>query len=178
MSLFKKIFDLPPKDVEDFIRNRVKNMWGNYDGKYDDYDLEIKWDVPYNEFYVHLEPKLQTKDWQVYSFKENKNLSLKDYFDKTFTHWHFTFQEIYGLMTGETVFGGHLSCEEIEDFGKMEYNFIYEKEYITVKYHKPTEAWIIVDWDEEKERFVLGDLPSKLVKFIKEEKVFDLDKEE
>jgi hypothetical protein len=70
MSLFKKIFELSPEDVEAFIINRVKNMWVNYDGRYDDYDIEIKWIVPHNEFYVHLEPKLQTKDWQVYSFKD------------------------------------------------------------------------------------------------------------
>lgn len=177
MSLFKKIFDLPPEEVETFIRNRVKNMWGEYDGRYDDYDIEIKWQVPYNEFYVHLEPRLQTDDWQVFSFKEKENLSLKDYFDENFTHWHFTFQEIYGLMTGETVFDGNLICDETEDFGRMGYLFLYEKEYLTVEYHKPTKAWVIVDWNEKEERVVLEDLPSKLVKFIRDEKVFDLDKE-
>lgn len=175
MSLFKKIFDLLPEDVEGFIRYRVKNMWGEYDGRYDDYDIEIKWVVPNNEFYVHLEPKLQTKDWQVYSFKDTKNLSLKDYFNETFTHWHFTFQEIYGLITGETVFNGSRICCE-EGFGNIGYEFLYEKEYIYVEYHKTTNAWVLVKWDES--HMTLEDLPSKLVKFIREEKVFDLNKEE
>lgn len=175
MSLFKKIFDLPPEEVEAFIRNRVKNMWGEYDGRYDDYDIEIKWQVPYNEFYVHLEPRLQTDDYKVFSFKEKENLSLKDYFDENFTHWHFTFQEIYGLITGETVFNGSRICCE-EDFGNIGYDFLYEKEYIYVEYHKPTQAWIVVKWDEES-HMTLEDLPSKLVKFIREEKIFDLNKE-
>ena len=91
MSLFKKIFNLPPEDVEEFIRSRVKNMLEDYDGRYDDYDIEIKWIVPHNEFYVHFEPKLQTKDWQVYSFGDNKNLSLKKRFIGLIVDYFITF---------------------------------------------------------------------------------------
>ena len=177
MELFKKIFELPPLEVEDFIRNKIKNMWGEDEGQLDDYDIEVKWCVPYNEFYVHLEPKLETKDYKSFSFQGKENLTLEEYFDENFTHWHYTFQEIYGLMTGETTYDGTIGLGKSEEYGPMGYRFLFEKEYITVEYHKPSKAWVVVKWDYEKDHEVLEDIPSKLEKFIREEKVFDLDRE-
>ena len=69
MELFKKIFDLDPKEVEEFVKNRVLETVedNHYFNKY--YEMDVRWYPTENEFYVHFEPKMETEDYKHYTFK-------------------------------------------------------------------------------------------------------------
>jgi hypothetical protein len=176
---FMKIFELKPFEVECFIRERVLKMIKAYSDDISwlkDYDLEIKWCVPYNEFYVNLEPKLKTEDYNVFSFGDKENLTAGEYFHLTDTHWHFTFQEIYSLMTGETVYDCPITiCGKPDLRG---YSFIYKKEFITIHANIDGSEAYISSWDEEKNCEIKKAIPKDLANFIRKEKIFYLPKEE
>lgn len=98
-KLFSKIFEFDPYAVECHIREKVlKTLSGKDTDWLKDYDLKIEWCIPYSEFYVHLEPKLETKDYKTFSFKSQKNLTAGEYFKLTYNHWHYDFDEIYEEM--------------------------------------------------------------------------------
>ena len=163
MKLFKKIFDLEPESVESFIRNKIKNhmlMDNIYLGIENNCKFIINWCVTVNEFYVYLEPDLKTNDWKTFSFRGNNDVSLHEYFDIIRNHWHFTFQEIYGEMTGETVL--------VEDVFNTEYDkmllFMYNKERVTVGL-KGNE-WCMLDWDFEKDVEIKKPVPDDLMKHL------------
>ena len=140
MELFKKIFDLEPEAVEEFIKKQI-----NPDCLTDDCYLKIDWGVKYNEFLVEEEPKLSTKDYKTWKY-QGKKLSLGDYFKFGWNHWHFTFQEIYGKMTGETVFNEEISFDgkDLEKYDLM-YSFFYNKKEVIVC-HLITGEWCIREY--------------------------------
>ena len=77
-QLFKKIFDLDPTEVEEFITKIYKDQWTRYELSFpEDMDVKINWCVPYNEFYVYTEPKLETEDYKKYSFRGEHYAKLK-----------------------------------------------------------------------------------------------------
>lgn len=179
---FMKIFELKPFDVECFIRKKViENCEGYEDEKEDiswlkDYTLEIHWCVPYNEFYVYLEPKLKTEDYKVFSFGDKENLTAGEYFDLTETHWHFTFQEIYGLMTGETVFETTYGIWEKPK--QKGYRFLYKRNYVWIVNNLEENCAYINEWDETTQKEIRKEIPVDLANYIRKEKIFDLPKKE
>ena len=180
-KVFTKIFDLKPFDVECFIRNKILEMSTRSSENNDiswlkDYNLKIEWAVPYNEFYVYLDPKLETEDYNVFSFGDKKNLTAGEYFHLTDQHWHFTFQEIYGLMTGETVFESTYAT-----WGKSEldgYTFMYKKEYVNVVNNLEENCAYVSKWDDNADKEIRKEIPTELAVYIRKEKIFDLPKKE
>ena len=144
--MFKKIFDLNPEEVESFIRKDVKGIIER-DGNIlpEDVKINIVWCVACDEFYVHEEPILKTNDYQTWTFRE-KEMNLKDYFEIQGRHWHYTFQEIYGRITGETTF-----VEDVGYIGKTDVErclgFIYNKEWTEVVRIKG--KWFILTWEDD-----------------------------
>jgi len=163
---FIKIFDLKPYDVECFIRDLIINQSkrdsenGNIDWL-KDYDLEIKWQVPYNEFYVNLEPKLDTKDYKVFSFNGRENITAGEYFELTREHWHFSFQEIYGKMSGETTFVSEIGIWGKSDIARA-FSFIYHKAETHV-YCTTKGEWYISEWDDKKKKEIKKSIPEGLL---------------
>jgi len=100
---FKKIFNLDPSEVENFLRNKVAAQFvkSKWDEKMEDYFVQVEWMVPNEEFYVHLEPKLHTIDYKKWSFKEKEDISAGEYFSLCKQHWHFSFEEVYDEMKEE-----------------------------------------------------------------------------
>lgn len=153
-KVFTKIFKLNPYNVECFIRDiiiaKCKRDCANGDISWlEDYNLEIKWEVPYNEFYVFLDPILETEDYKVFNFKDMKNLTAGEYFNLTNEHWHFSFQEIYGKMTGETVFMYESSVPDQRIMKAL--HFMYKEEEVDVYYNEDREWYINFFLDEAKE---------------------------
>ena len=150
--MFRKIFDLDPKEVEAFIEDLVKK--GHKDGlesfEYDqwlkDYQIEVQWHPTYNEFYVQIEPNITTKDYDHWYFKDGEHeLTAGQYFKLAFGHEHYCFGEIYGLMTGNTVCYSTYGCIPPNCDG---YNFIINKEYAYIIYNKIEKKYYLEKWDE------------------------------
>lgn len=163
--MFKKIFDLDPKKVEEFIKDEVKNYYSDKD-YLKNYEIKINWLVTDDEFYVYLEPKLETKNWKKYSFKGKKNISLSDYFNEISKHLHYDFPAIYGEITGETTFVDKVTLDPTDKNEKM-YIFIYNKEYTTVVKDKATGEWFIEDWDEDSDKEIRNPVPADLMEEVK-----------
>ena len=170
MELFKKIFDLDPKEVEEFVKSRVLETVTDKDyfNKY--YEMDVRWYPTVSEFYVHFEPRMETEDYKHYTFEGKKVKSVRKYFQISFGHQHFTFQEIYGLMTGETVLYGHLAYDEPNRRGYM---FVYNKEYVNVVVLSDKKKAYVSDWDEEKDCEIEKPIPADLMEHIKKEKIFE-----
>lgn len=167
-KVFTKIFDLKPYDVECFIRDIIidqcKRSSENGDiGWLKNYDLEIKWHVPYNEFYVNLEPKLDTKDYKVFSFNGKENITAGEYFELSREHWHFSFQEIYGKMTGETTFISEIGVMGKSDIARA-FSFIYHKAETHV-YCTTSGEWYISEWDDENKKEIKKPVPEDSLSF-------------
>lgn len=158
--LFKEIFELDPKDVENFIKEKYKKYFA------EDETMKIEWCVPYNEFYIQAKPKLQPNSkYTKYSFRRKKSLSLKDYFDITFKHYHDTFAGIYGEITGKPVV-----VEEIgqhQEQGELLLDCRYNRKYVRVIKLKD-DTWYCVDYDEKTGEEILTAVPDDLLKVVKE----------
>ena len=165
--MFKKIFDLDPNKVEEFIKDDVKEYYSSDKDYLKDYEIKINWCVPVDEFYVYLEPRLETKNWKKFNFKGKKNISLSDYFNETFQHHHYEFPAIYGRMTGETTFVDRVAILDPSDKNEKMYIFIYNKEYTTVVKDKATGEWFIEKWDEDSDEEIRKPVPSDLMEEIK-----------
>jgi hypothetical protein len=115
---------------------------------------------------------METEDYKHYTFKGKKVKSVRKYFKISFGHQHFTFQEIYGLMTGETVFCGNLTY--IDEPNKLGYMFVYNKEYVDVAVLLDKKKAYVSDWDEKKDCEIEKPIPADLMEYIKKEKIFEL----
>lgn len=166
MKLFKKIFDLDPKEVEDFITKEYKDQWTQYGHTFpEDMEVKINWYPTANEFYVYCEPKMETKDYKKYKFR-GKRVNLSKYFDLTFyNHSHYDFSQIYGMMTGETTFNGEVGIwpdpNHPVDYDRI-LVFYYHKKYTQVC-HKTDGTWYISDWDDVTDKEVRKPLPEDLM---------------
>lgn len=167
--MFKKIFDLDPKEVENFVRDLVKEQVKRNLDKDDisdwlkDYSIEVRWLPVESEFYVQIEPHLETKDYKRFYFKSDKELTAGEYFKLAFEHYHFYFAEIYGLITGETV------CYTDTDTGvpgQEGYYFIHKGERRTVVKVISENKYYILNWDEATRKDVLAPLPDSLAKKV------------
>ena len=171
MKYFKKIFELDPKEVEAFIEKRVNDYTKKcsetiegYNELYSDYDIDIRWYPTVSEFYVHMEPKLETEDYRHFYCKSDKELTAGEYFRLTFHH-HFYFSEIYGLMTGNTVCYSTLGTGIPNQNG---YLFIINKEYKTVIHDLPTNKFYLQSWDDENNNPILTPIADDSVKVIED----------
>lgn len=165
-QLFKKIFDLDPNEVENFITQDYKDRWTRNGYTFPkDMEVKIYWYPTCNEFYVFHDPKLETKDYKKYSFR-GKRVNLSKYFDLTFyDHAHYDFQEIYGRITGETTYSGRVGLYgKPKDYDKM-WTFWYKKEY-TYVCHKADGTYFILDWDDETEEEIRKPVPTDLMEEV------------
>lgn len=172
MKYFKKIFDLDPKEVEAFIKNLVKEYTKEcseteegYNEWLNSHDIEIRWHPTVSEFYVQIEPKLETEDYRHFYFKSDKELTAGEYFQLAFDHYHYYFGEIYGLMTGETVCYSTLGTSIPNQNG---YLFIINKEYKTVIQDLTTNKFYFQDWDDEKDEQILTPIADDSVKEVED----------
>ena len=170
MNYFKKIFELDPKDVETFIENRVKEyskkcikIEEDYNEWLNDYDIKIYWYPTVSEFYVQIEPKLETKDYKHFYFKSDKELTAGEYFQLAFDHYHYSFGEIYGLMTGNTSCYSKFKTNTPNQDG---YLFIINKEYKTVIHDLSTNKFYLEYWDDEKDKSILTPIADDSVKEV------------
>lgn len=153
--MFKKIFDLDPKEVEEFITNLVKENHKRglkpeeYEQWLKDYEIQVRWHPTYNEFYVQIEPNITTKDYKHWYFKTDKELTAGEYFKLAFDHEHYYFGEIYGLMTGNTTCYATYGCVDPNCDG---YNFILNKEHAYIIFNKVEKKWYLEKYDEETEK--------------------------
>ena len=160
--MFKKIFDLDPKEVEKFVIEQFKDAWTRNGHKFpEDMIPKVQWCVPEGEFYVFTEPKMDTKDWKKYKFR-GKKVTLKKYFDIISDHQHFYFSEIYARMTGETTFLYNIGLMFVDniDYDK-ECAFWYNGKYTIVCHKKDDNSWFIQEWSEED---VDDDTPSEEIR--------------
>lgn len=168
-KLFKKIFDLDPIEVEAFVKNllveQVKRNGGD-DEYLKDYDIIVRWIVTDNSFYVFLDPKLKTKDYEHFYFKDEKELTAGEYFRLTYTHEHYEFPEVYGLMTGKTVFIQPVSGFENAIAGC---EYIYKKETVSVAQLKD-ESYALLKWNEKTHNYDSLPLPEDLQQIVLEDR--------
>ena len=166
-KVFKKIFDLDPEVVEDYIRKDVEAKFAQSDDpeSINDFDIRINWHPTCNEFYVFTDPKLDhDKNWEHYYFK-GKSLTLDEYLPLTFDHWHYTFQEIYGYITGEIVYNEPIWLVGDTEHDKKAYDFIYQKKHVTVYDYKDGHA-AIVEYDDKTESDVFREVPEDLMQEV------------
>lgn len=155
--MFKKIFDLNPKEVEEFIINLVKEDRKRglepeeYEQWLKDYEIQVRWHPTYNEFYVQIEPNITTKDYEHWYFKDDHELTAGEYFKLAFNHEHYYFGEIYGLMTDNTTCYATYGCVDPNHEG---YFFIINKEYVSIERDKTNNNYYIQTYDEEKSKEV------------------------
>lgn len=153
--MFKKIFDLDPKEVEDFITTLVKENHKRglkpeeYEQWLKDYEIQVRWHPTYNEFYVQIEPNITTKDYKHWYFKTDKELTAGEYFELAFGHEHYYFGEIYGLMTGYATCYATYGCVDSNCDG---YNFILNKKHAYIIFNKVEKKWYLEKYDEETEK--------------------------
>jgi hypothetical protein len=167
-DLFRKIFDLDPNEVEEFVKNlMIEHVKRNSESEEEalkylkDYDVVVRWIVTDNSFYVFLDPKLETEDYKHFYFKDKKELTAGDYFTLSFNHEHYEFPEVYGLMTGETTFVEEIGICGEGDIQKM-LRFIYKKQSVTVIYVK--DIWLLQKWEGDKE--IREPLPNDLLAVV------------
>lgn len=170
MKYFKKIFDLDPKEVEAFIENHVKEYSRkcseseeSYNEWLNSHDIKIRWYPTVSEFYVQIEPKLETKDYEHFYFKSDKELTAGEYFRLAFDHYHYYFGEIYGLMTGNMVCYSTLGTDIPNQNG---YLFIINKEYKTVIHDLTTNKFYLQNWVDEKDEPILTPITDDSVKTV------------
>lgn len=185
MKVFIKIFEIEPKEVENFVINLVKEGY-NFDSKeeekqwWEDFQLVVRWHPNCNQFYVFTKPNIKYenkrvkydkivfkqfphfKEWDTHYTFKGREISLDEYLWHQFDHYHFNFYEIYALMTGETEiwrvgYGSKDSDEELC------YTGIYKKEYIDVIKTKSGE-WFIKEWEDEKEKRL--PVPKDLLEYV------------
>lgn len=159
--MFKKIFDLDPNEVENFIKDLVKERYKRglepveYEQWLKDYEIEVRWHPTYDEFYVQIEPNITTKDYEHWYFKDDHELTAGEYFKLAFDHEHLYFREIYGLMTGETICYTSYGCVYPNCDG---YIFILNKKYSYIIFNKVEKKWYLEDYDEETEKSKLTEI--------------------
>ena len=135
--MFNKLFELNQEYVEDFIKKEAIKYIGNPEPNKEQFNIHY---YPFNdEIMVNMEPIKYWKD-----LAEN-GMTLKEYCAITVNHCHFTFQEIYGKLTGKTVYNGSVSVydDEINETIKG-YLFIYNKKEITII--KKNNEWKSIQW--------------------------------
>lgn len=192
--LFKDIFDLDPKEVEDFIIELTKKNYHFDNAKeeeqfWNDFSLIVRWHPANNQFYVYTEPNL-THNYKKIKFgrkvvkqfpylKETidhftfkgREISLDEYLYHQFDHYHYNFRKIYALMTGETEIWSVGYGSEDDDI-ELYYDGIYKKNGITVIKTK-TNEWFLQEWeypdDEEKDpKEIRKSVPEDLLKYVLE----------
>jgi len=192
--LFKNIFDLDPKEVEDFVIKLTKEQF-RFDNEkeeeqfWNDFYLVVRWHPANNQFYVYTEPRLIHEYKKVklgrkavkqfpylkefndhYTFK-GREVSLDEYLYHQFDHYHYNFREIYALMTGETEIWGTGYGSEDSDV-ELYYYGIYKKNYIDVIKTK-TNEWYLQEWEdtddeEEDPKEIRKPIPKDLLKYVLE----------
>lgn len=188
---FKSIFDLEPKDVENFIIELTKKQFHFDNAKeeeqfWNDFYLIVGWYPANNEFYVYTEPKLSYECKKIkfgkkvtkqfphlkeidshYTFK-GREISLDEYLYHQFNHYHYNFHEIYALMTGETEIWSVGYGSEEDDI-ELYYYGIYKKNYIDVIKTK-TNEWFLQEWedsdDEKAPKEIRNPIPEDLLKYV------------
>lgn len=191
--LFKNIFELDPKEVEDFIIELTKEQFHFDNTKeeeqfWNDFYLVVRWHPANNEFYVYTEPRLTYEHKKVklgkkiakqfpylkeindhFIFK-GREISLDEYLHHQSNHYHYNFREIYALMTGETEIwrvGYGFEDDDIE----LYYDGIYKKNYVSVIKTK-TNEWYLQEWehsdDEEDSKEIRKPIPEDLLKYVLE----------
>lgn len=159
--MFKKIFDLDPNEVENFIKDLVKERRKRglepeeYEQWLKDYKIEVRWHPTYDEFYVQIEPNITTEDYKHWYFHSDKELTAGEYFKLAFDHEHLYFREIYGLMTGEPICYTSYDCVDPNCDG---YSFILNKKYSYIIFNKIEEKWYLEEYDEETEKSKLTEI--------------------
>lgn len=162
--MFKKIFDLDPKEVEEFITNLVKENHKRrlepegYEQWLKDYEILVRWYPTCDEFYVQIEPNITTKDYKHWYFHSDKELTAGEYFKLAFDHEHLYFREIYGLMTGETICYASYGCVDPNCDG---YKFILNKKHTYIIFNTVEKKWYLEKYDEETEK-------SKLIEIVED----------
>lgn len=201
--MFKKIFDLDPKEVEKFIIERTK-MQFHFDNVeeekqfWNDFSLVVNWHPVHNQFYVYTKPILKHEYKKIkfgkkaieqfYYLKEvddhftfkGREISLDEYMYHCFDHYHYNFHEIYALMTGETEIWSVGYGSEDGDI-ELYYDGLYKKNNICVIKTK-TNEWFLQEWDwenyddeddESEPKEIRKPIPEDLLKYV-----LDLDPEE
>lgn len=177
--MFKKIFDLDPNEVENFIKDLVKERYKRglepeeYEQWLKDYEIEVRWHPTYDEFYVQIEPNITTKDYEHWYFHSDKELTAGEYFKLAFGHEHLYFREIYGLMTGKTICYSSYGCVDPNHEG---YFFIINKEYVSIERDKTDNNYYIKTYDEEKGKEVFKSIDSVSVEAAVEAAIKDYEK--
>ena len=159
--MFKKIFDLNPKEVEEFIINLVKEDRKRglepeeYEQWLKDYEIQVRWYPTYNEFYVQIEPNITTEDYKHWYFKDDHELTAGEYFKLAFDHEHYYFGEIYGLMTGNTTCYATYGC--VDPGGRRIINKL-NKKYAYIIFNKVEKKCYLEEYDEETEKSKLTEI--------------------
>lgn len=190
--LFKNIFDLDPKEVEDFIIKYTKEQihFDNVKEEeqfWTDFYLVIEWHPTDNQFYVYTKPKLLYEHKKVkfgkkvakqfpylkeindhFTFK-GREISLDEYLHHQSNHYHYNFHEIYALMTGETEIWGVCYDSEGDDI-ELHYYGLYKKNRIDVIKTK-TNEWFLQEWEnsdneEDLSKEIRKPLPEDLLKYV------------
>lgn len=171
-KVFTKIFDLDPKEVENFIIELTKENF-SFDSEeeekqwWEDFNLVVRWYPTHNQFYVFTDPNLKHeynkeikvpeivkkqfpyyKPTDAFKFKD-RDITIEEYLWHQFDHYHYNFREIYALMTGETEIWS--VCYDTYDDGddiEISYYGLYNKNYITVIKTKSGE-WFLQKWIED-----------------------------
>ena len=171
--MFKKIFDLDPNEVENFIKDLVKERYKRglepeeYEQWLKDYEILVRWYPTCDEFYVQIEPNITTKDYKHWYFHSDKELTAGEYFRLAFDHEHLYFREIYGLMTGETICYSSYGCCDPNHEG---YSFIVNKEYVSIERDKTDGHYYEQTYDKENDKqvFTLLACEAAIAKDIKD----------
>lgn len=175
MSVFKEIFDLDPKEVEEFVKNLTKEKYyfENEEQEkqwWEDFYLEVNWYPTHNNFYVYTEPRLSyeskkkpkynrfakkqfpcIKNWNTHYTFKGREITLDEYLWHQFDHHHYNFYEIYGLMTGKTeVWSVCFNCYNEKDDIEFSYKGVYHKEYVNIIKTKSGE-WFLQEWESKED---------------------------
>lgn len=168
--MFRKIFDLDPKEVEAFIINKEQEDRKRglepeeYEQWLKDYEVQVRWHPTYDEFYVQIEPNITTKDYDHWYFKDDHELTAGEYFKLAFDHSHYYFREIYGLMTGEPIcYSTYGTCRPNSDG----YFFIIDKKDIRIAYDKVEDKYYYDDWDFVNQKPFIDPIPEDLIETVK-----------
>ena len=175
MSVFKEIFDLDPKEVEEFVKSLTKEKYyfENEEQEkqwWEDFYLEVNWYPTHNNFYVYTEPRLSyenkkkpkynrlakkqfpyIKSWNTHYTFKGREITLDEYLWHQFDHYHYNFYEIYGLMTGKTeVWSVCFNCYNEKDDIEFSYEGVYHKEYVNIIKTKSGE-WFLQEWESKED---------------------------
>lgn len=159
--MFKKIYDLKVKDVEDFIKTEIIKDY--YNGKLDDnLYLRIIWcpsDKEFGDtFYVNTQPIMESGKDQSWQYYKGKKISYEEYQKIVACHWHIDMREVYSLMTGETTL---LNLEECEEYTRYEIAFQKEIKIVIAN----SKEWYIQKWKDDIE--IKEEVPKEIMEYIK-----------